>query len=109
MYDNTHFEVLYININNNNNNNRRPNIRNSPPETVLPPLINSSQQEQPLAPVPLGDGLPALPKRLLDRIWADEYIDFTELPPARVKASPSSQQLAEGQVLLIHLQEAASP
>ena len=33
--------------------------------------------------VMLGIGLPALPKKLVDKIEAGEYIDFTELPPAR--------------------------
>ena len=33
----------------------------------------------------INTGLPALPTKLLHRIWANEYIDFAELPPARNK------------------------
>ena len=35
--------------------------------------------------VPTGQGLPALPKKLVDRILSNEYIDFSELPPAKGK------------------------
>ena len=42
------------------------------------------QMAQPLPSLPLGEGLPALPKKSLDRIWAEEYVDFSELPLARV-------------------------
>ena len=38
--------------------------------------------------VPLGPGLPALPKKLVDRIRGQEYIDFAELPPAKGKNRP---------------------
>ena len=34
----------------------------------------------------MGSGLAALPKKLVERIRANEYIDFTELPPAKGKA-----------------------
>ena len=33
--------------------------------------------------VPTGPGLPALPKRLVDKISAGQYVDFSELPPAK--------------------------
>ena len=50
--------------------------------------------------VTAGAGLPALPKKLVDKIIANEYIDFGELPPAKgkVRALPAG---LEGQVVLI--------
>ena len=48
----------------------------------------------------LGGGLPALTEKLVDKIEAGEYIDFTELPPARGK-SRSVLPAVEGQVLVV--------
>ena len=50
--------------------------------------------------VTMGTGLPALPKKLVAKILANEYIDFAELPPARGKTRPASQAL-EGQVIVV--------
>ena len=50
--------------------------------------------------VMLGVGLPALPKKLVDKIEAGKYIDFTELPPARGKPR-SILPAVEGQVLVV--------
>ena len=33
--------------------------------------------------VTAGAGLPALPKKMVEKIIANEYIDFGELPPAK--------------------------
>ena len=56
----------------------------------------------------LGKGLPSLPKKLLERIWAEEYIDFSELPPARIV--PRFRRLNEGHSsLLLQLQELERP
>ena len=41
--------------------------------------------------VQLGPGLPALPKKLVGKIEAEEYVDFNELPPAKGKGRPLSQ------------------
>jgi len=41
-----------------------------------------------------------LPKKLVLRMQAREYIDFTELPPAKGKARPVPQA-AEGQVVVV--------
>ena len=41
--------------------------------------------------VSIGPGLPALPKRLVERIRAGEYIDFGELPPAKGRSQPLPQ------------------
>ena len=54
--------------------------------------------------VPMGQGLPALPKKLVDRILANEYIDFSELPPAKGKVRPLHQSL-EGQVILVQVED----
>ena len=50
--------------------------------------------------VMLGVGLPALPRKLVDKIEAGEYIDLTELPPARGN-SQSILPAVEGQVLVV--------
>ena len=48
-----------------------------------------------LIQVPIGEGLPALPRNLLKKIRANDYINFTELPSA--KGSPRSKpHLMEG-------------
>ena len=54
----------------------------------------------PQAMVATGVGLGALPKKLVEKIKANEYIDFTELPPAKGKSRPVPQSL-EGQVLVV--------
>ena len=48
----------------------------------------------------LGMGLPPLPKKLVDKILAGEYVDFAELPPARGKARAVPQAL-EGQIVVV--------
>ena len=53
---------------------------------------------QPL--VSLGSGLPAVPKKLVTKILANEYVDFAELPPAKGKGRPMPQ-LLEGQVIVV--------
>lgn len=45
---------------------------------------NSAQPPMPL--VTIGTSLPALSKKLVAKRLANEYIDFTELPPAKGKA-----------------------
>lgn len=50
--------------------------------------------------VQLGPGLSALPRRLVAKIEADEYIDFNELPPARGKGRSVSQPV-DGQVVVV--------
>ena len=45
----------------------------------------------------MGTGLP---KKLVERIKAKEYIDFAELPPAKGKSRPVPQSL-EGQVIMV--------
>jgi len=50
--------------------------------------------------VSLGAGLPAIPRKMLDKALAGEYVDFAELPPARGKARSVPQSL-EGQILIV--------
>lgn len=50
--------------------------------------------------VAVGAGLAALPKKLTDKILANEYIDFNDLPPAKGRSKVLPQML-EGQVILI--------
>ena len=59
---------------------------------------------QPGALVSINAGLPALPTKLLNKIWANEYIDFAELPPARSKPRSLPHYL-EGRVLLVQMHE----
>ena len=61
-----------------------------------------TQQQRSLAPI--NAGLPALLTKLLHRIWANEYIDFAELPPAKSKPRSFPSDL-EGRVLLVQLHE----
>lgn len=35
--------------------------------------------------VQMGCGLAALPKKIIEKIEADEYVDFSDLPPAKGK------------------------
>ena len=55
---------------------------------------------KPTSTVMLGTGLPPLPKKLVDKILAGEYVDFAELPPARGKAQAVPQAL-EGQIVVV--------
>ena len=49
-------------------------------------------------------GLPAITKKLLQKIQANEYLDFGELPPAKGKTKSVPQSL-EGQVIDIQAAE----
>ena len=48
----------------------------------------------------VGAGLAALPRKIVEKILSNEYVDFTELPPAKGKSRPVPQSL-EGQVIVI--------
>ena len=65
--------------------------------------IQSSSKSHALT-VATGEGLPALPKRMVDKIIAGEYVDFFELPPAKGKSKGPPQAL-EGQVVIIQAAE----
>ena len=59
---------------------------------------SNSQSPAPL--VTIGTGLPALPKKLMARVLANEYVDFTELLPAKGEGRPTPQSL-KGQVIVV--------
>ena len=50
--------------------------------------------------VNVGPGLPALPKKLVQRIKANECVDFAEFPPAKGKSRPLPQAF-EGQAIVV--------
>ena len=79
---------------------------NDPPQEVSPADLSIGNEALPKANplVPTGLGLPALPKKLVARIWANEYIDFSELPPAKGKVWALNQSL-EGQVILVQAED----
>ena len=52
----------------------------------------------------VAPGLPSLKKSLVDSIWAEEFIDMTELPPAKGKIPALSTHL-EGQVVLMQMSD----
>ena len=56
--------------------------------------------------VPTGHGLPALTKKLLERIKNDEYIDFAELPPAKGR-NRAPAPIGEGQILILQASDLA--
>ena len=74
---------------------------------ALDMALGSSTDTQ---PPPLGNvasinaGLPALPTKLLQRIWAKEFVDFAEIPPAKNRQRTLPNDL-EGRVLIVHMHE----
>ena len=50
--------------------------------------------------VVIASGIPAMPKKLAQKVLNGEYINFMELPPAKGRARPTSLDW-EGQVLLV--------
>ena len=55
-----------------------------------PVLRNSGDAEATTSLVQVGGGLPAIPKKLIEKIEAGEYIDFSELPPAKGKGKSAA-------------------
>ena len=58
------------------------------------------------SPFSAGSGLSAVPRKTAEKIWAGEYIDFSDLPPARGKAKslPSSM---EGHIIVVQAEDLA--
>ena len=71
---------------------------------VLSELVEKEAARVP-SPFSAGSGLPAVPRKTAEKIWVGEYIDFSDLPPARGKANslPSS---TEGHIIVV---QAADP
>ena len=61
-------------------------------ETATPRAVKTS--------VVLGPGLAALPKKTVEKILADVYVDFSEFPPAKGK-SRALPQLQDGQIVVV--------
>lgn len=66
-------------------------------ETADPPPLGTDIT---LSLVQLGCGLAALPKKIVEKIEANEYVDFSDLPPAKGKGRSMSQTF-EGQVVVV--------
>ena len=56
--------------------------------------------------IPTGSGLASLPKKLVDRIVSGQYVDFSELPPAkgRTRSLPNTE---EGHIVVIRAEDLA--
>ena len=63
------------------------------PDTQAPAGVTSTQHM-------VGHPLPPIPKKLAERILAGEYVDMTEIPPAKGKVRPFPSP--EGGVLLVN-------
>ncbi len=50
--------------------------------------------------VSLGAGLPPISKKLMERMQANEYIDFSELPPAKGKGKLNTQH-GDNQIVVV--------
>ena len=54
--------------------------------------------------VSVGAGLPSLPKKMVDRILSGQYVDFSELPPARGRARPLPSA-EDGHIVVIRAED----
>ena len=68
-------------------------VEPGPERQEIPGKSVEQLQQVGLPLVPVGAGFQTLPKRLIDRIRASEYIDFAELPPAKGKSRTVSQAM----------------
>ena len=75
---------------------------------LLSLLSAESAEEAPRAPCPfsVGSGLPTIPRKTAEKIWAGEYIDFSDLPPARGKAK-SLPSAMEGHIIVVQAADLA--
>ena len=56
----------------------------------------------------IGTGLSAMPRKLLERVRTNEFVDFMELPPARGKCKTLSQNLGD-QIVVVQAAELNQP
>ena len=54
--------------------------------------------------ITVAAGLPALPKKVVDQIQTGQYIDFSELPPAKGRTRPLPSQ-EEGHVIVVRAED----
>ena len=76
-------------------------------DTLIGKLENSEERSSSQPPAPLvtiGTALPALLKKLIARVLANEHIDFPDLPQQRARAGPMPQS-HEGQVITVQAAE----
>lgn len=69
-----------------------------------PPGGKDQPATKPNPLVPSGQGLAALPKRTVEKIWAEEYIDFSKLPPAKGKMRALNQGM-DGQFIIVQAED----
>ena len=62
----------------------------------IPSVVESTATK----PIVIAPGLPALKKGLVDSILAGQYVDFTELPPAKGRTKALTSML-NGQIVLL--------
>ena len=65
-------------------------------------LNNTCMQLSSSALVSIGEGLPALSQRLIEKIKAGEYVDFSDLPPSEGESRSSANDWDTRVLLLIH-------
>lgn len=63
---------------------------------------------KPATEIALGRGIPSLPRRMVERMLAWEYIDLAELPPARAHVSKESLNATPNVLLIQSLESARS-
>ena len=73
--------------------------------SLLSELVEKEAARVP-SPFSVGSGLPAVPRTTAEKIWAGEYIDFSDFPPAKGKAKflPSSM---EGHIVVVQAADLA--
>ena len=54
--------------------------------------------------ITMGPGLPALPKKLVDRILSDQYVDFADFPSAKGRTHPMPV-VDEGHIIVIRAED----
>ena len=57
---------------------------------------NSQDVATPSQLVQVGAGFPALPKKVVERILSNQYVEFAELPPAKRNSRQMTQALEGG-------------
>ena len=80
----------------------------TPPPSSLSWATALSSISKPASEVALGHGILSLPKRMVEKMPAWEYIDLAELPPARAHVSKESLNATPNVLLIQSLESARS-
>ena len=67
-------------------------------------LTEAGPQKSASKLVPVGAGLPSIPKKLVEQIQAGQYVDFGELPPAKGRTRPLPSQ-EEGHIVVVRAED----